>query len=635
MAICSGFLIFIQITAMYRYLLLFIFISFNAYAQNASVKKYTTSRSAVVVLRDAEDNYNASIVNLEAPEPDGEADKIRLLEAKQKVEELYPRKEDLKRKRTTGNVALPVVDKGYIADSVSGIPPDNDMAISKENIAVSVINSFIAVLDANGKISYRRTLASLAKDVGLNDVNNDSKYDPKVQYDPDADRFVTVILNGRDQHNYVLVGFSQTNDPTGAWAFYKFYGDYKNDSTWFDYPGVVMTKDELFVTGNKIKYAAPWETGFTESVIYQINKKDGFNGAATLTYQIWDGIKYDGRSIRNLFPVRPGRRMEGPEQYFLSNRNFDVQNDSIFLIKVPDVISSNNKNLTVQHLKAPLNYGVPPSGRQPDTSAVLATNDGRILGAYHLGSEIQFVSTSVDPSNGSAGIYHAIISKYNLSPEITHAKIISQSDLDFGYPNILYAGDSLGRNYSVISFNYTGPSTNPGLGVLFNFNKEYSDIVKVKEGEGSIKWLSGKDQRWGDYTGAQVDYKDTSAIWISGIYGRKNKRYGSWMAKIKSPYLTVYPDTTVTYIDSTTTKFYPNPVQAFLNYEFYMPDDGTVQFRIYGMDGKLVDDLIYSNVKKGRNNIQFNTGNMSSGIYYLKGVRDNGEVIIEKKFEKL
>lgn len=624
---------------MQKYLLLLILLPVNLFAQQANVKKYTTELAGTVVLRDVEDKYNAMVVNLEAPVPDGNTDKMRLLKVKEQSAELFPHKQSNVRYRTNATVPVPTVEASFLVDSFSGIPPDNDMAISKGNTAVSVINSRISVVDGTtGKISYLKTLGFFSSAVGLNDFTNDNKYDPKVQYDPEADRFITVMLNGRDQYNYIIVGFSQSNDPAGAWAFYKFYGDYKPDSTWFDYPGVVMTKDELFVTGNKIGYSAPWETGFTESVIYQINKKDGYNAAATLNYQLWDGIRYDGRSIRNLFPVRPGRGLEGPEQYFLSNRNFDVQNDSIFLVKIPNIQGSSNNNITIKHLKAPVKYGVPPNGRQPDTSVVLNTNDGRILGAYQMNEEIQFVSTSVDPTNGSAGIYHTIISDYKNNPEITHAHIYSTSDLDFGYPNILYVGDSLGHNYSMISFEYTGPNTLPGLGVIFNANKEYSDLVKIKEGEGSVKWLTGKNQRWGDYTGAQVDFKDTSSIWISGLFGQKNNRYGSWMAKIKSPYKTVYPDvidSTETNYDTTVTKFYPNPVLTFVNYEFHMPVDGVVKFRIYSMDGSVTDDLIYQNVKKGRNNIQFNTGHLSRGIYFLKGIRDSGEIVVDEKFQKL
>lgn len=632
MAICSGFLIFKQIIKMVRLLLLILLLPVSLFAQQANVTKYTTQKAGTVVLRDVEDKYNAQIVNLEAPNPDGNADKIRLRKAKEKVSELYPRVNDRSQSKGSANLPVPTVEKSYLADTVSGIPPDNDMAISKKDISISVINSLISIIDgSNGQILYRKTLGYFAQNIGLSGLN-DNKYDPKVQYDPEADRYIVIMLNGRDQYNYVVVGFSQSNDPTGAWAFYKFYGDYKSDTTWFDYPGVVITKDELFVTGNKIKFAAPWETGFTESVIYQINKKDGYSGATNLTYQIWDGIKYGGNSIRNLFPVRPGRGMEGPEQYFLSNRNFDVQNDSIFLVKVPDALSANNNSLTIEQLSSPLKYGVPPNGRQTDTFD-LATNDGRILGAYAMNGEIQFVSTTVDPANGAAGIYHGRISNYDSAPKITHAHIYSVADLDFGYPNILYTGDSLGENYSIISFNYTGPNTHPGFGAIFNFENEYSDMVKIKEGDAHIVRLNGKNQRWGDYTGAQVDFNDTSAVWVSGIFGRANNLYGSWMAKLKSPYAPVYPDVLDT-IQGTEAKFYPNPAVAMVNYDFYVPEDGTVRFNIYGMDGKLVDELLQQNVKKGRNAIQFNTANLFSGIYFIKGVNQTGEVILEQKFVK-
>ena len=310
-------------------------------------------------------------------------------------------------------------------------------------------------------------------------------------------------------------------------------------------------------------------------MIYQIKKQDGYDSAAVMSYQIWDNITYEGKTIRNLFPVKGGPELYGPDQYFLSNRNFDAQNDSIFLIKVPNNIASNDKNLTVTAMKAPISYGVPPDGRQPDTFT-LATNDGRILGAYcAYNDEIQFVSTTLNTPTGASAIYHGKISNYKTSPAVSYAQVIGVDTLDFGYPNITFTGNPWGLNQSLISFNYTGPNTYPGLGALLYDGKEYSPLVKVKEGQGSIMQLVGKQQRWGDYTGAQTDWNTTGTVWIEGIYGRADNEYGNWMAKLTSPLLNVKESPKA---NLNTARLYPNPAIQFIKVEFDMPQTDVAAF---------------------------------------------------------
>ncbi len=608
-----------------------ILLAATAQAQQAHVTRFTAPFAGSVVLKDVDDKYNAQVYSLEAGEPDGEAEQARLEEVKEQIAGIYPHKHTGAQYKTTA-IAGPIIAKSFLADSFPGIPPDNYMAISKTDKAVSVMNSSIAVLDGQtGQMSYRKNFSLFTAVLKLGGLNN-SKYDPKIIYDPGADKYIFVTLNGRDEYSKIIVGFSKTNDPSGAWNFYTLNGNYKNDTTWFDYPAIALTKDEFFLTGNKIKFSASWQTGFTESVIYQINKQDGYDSAANLNYQVWDNITYNGKAIRNLFPVKGGPEIYGPDQYFLSNRNFDTQNDTIFLIKVPDNIASNNKNLTVTALKAPLSYGVPPDGRQPDTSVTLATNDGRILGAYSAYSdEIQFVSTTVETNSGAAAIYHGKISNYKTNPAVSHAEIIGVDTLDFGYPNITFAGNPWGLNQSLISFNYTGPGTYPGLGAILYDGKEYSPLVKVKEGAGSIKLLQGKQQRWGDYTGAQVDWNNTGSVWIEGIYGRADNQYGNWMAKLTSPLLAI-KESGVS--GNTAATIFPNPAMQMVQLEFEMPEEDMASFSIYDMQGRPVDRLLNTHCSEGRNLLRFNIASLPAGSYIVKGLSLHTKYIITRSFIK-
>ena len=598
-------------------------------AQQARVTRHQATLQGTAALRNADDKYNASVINLEAPDVEHNADKKKLREIKEKMQQLYPRKAFGVQHKKTSAVMQPAVSIGFIADSLSGIPPDNYCAVSNGNKAVAVMNSNIAIHDANtGAYEYRKSLMAYSAAVGLNNsgvgggVNY--RFDPKVIYDPQADRFISVMLNSTNQHNWIVVGFSKTNDPSGDWNFYKFYGDLFADTTWFDYPAISITKNEFFLTGNQIKYNESWQAGFKQTLIYQIRKEEGYNGDSLLTYQIWDNIKFNDRSLRCLYPLKPGAALEEKEQYFLSNRNFDMSNDSIFLVKVPDTIGSADTVLTITPLISSLPYGVPPNALQPDTTKDLATNDGRVLGGFVKGDELQFVSTTTNAANGASAIYHGVIANFRTTPTVS-AQIISIDTLDFGYPNISYTGNVGGLNTSIITYEFSGRRTFPGYGAVFCDGAGYSDMLKIKTGDNSIRLLSGREQRWGDYSGSQPDWDSPGAIWVEGIFGRKDFRYGNYMARLTAPHFTAVDDAPI--VKSPASVVYPAPAWEYVNFEFTVSDAQNFSFVIYNMAGRVVDQVLSTQCKKGKNIIQFNVAPLAPGTYMLQAMGSKGEQI--------
>ena len=215
--------------------------------------------SGTVHIQNCTDTFLAQVRNLEIHEPDESAEYEALMRIKTEQQKKYPYKTNAhKALKTTAPIAAPTVSLSFVADSNSGTPPDNYLAVSKNNTCVSVMNSFISVLDGNTGIMTKRTgLKTMSLPVGLNNFMNDYRYDPKIIYDPLEDKFICIMLNGVNAANYIVIGFSQSNDPKGNWNFYKFYGDYKGDTTWFDYPSITISKNEFYFTGNKLGLKTP------------------------------------------------------------------------------------------------------------------------------------------------------------------------------------------------------------------------------------------------------------------------------------------------------------------------------------------------------------------------------------------
>jgi hypothetical protein len=608
-----------------KYLLLLLIPIFSL-AQNPSSKILLISPQASVNVSSLPPDFLPSIVSLEAPFPGANPDKIQLALAKKLSAQKFPRSISALKSNSWGTAPNPTIIKGYDVNVAAGIPPDNYLAVSNNHRMVTVVNSNLYVTDSQADTLIKSvSLTNFTPGLGLTGFNN-YRYDPKIIYDSKADRFIAVILNGVNNYNWVILAFSESPDPAGNWNLYKLTGNPFTDTTWFDYPAISLTEKEFFLTGNQLRYNSSWQTGFKQSVIYQIRKEDGYNGLP-LTTKLWSDIQYNGKPIRNLHPVKGGLSLYGPGQYFLSNRNFAVQNDTIFLLHINDTVNSPTALLDVKVIKADRSYGVSPSARQPLDSVFLATNDGRVLGAYFENNEIQFVSNSIDTTNGSAAIYHGIITGFPSGNLSCTANILSMDTLDFGYPNISCAGIKPVSSASIISFDYSGPNSYPGLAAARYEAGGYSDFIRIKQGISSINALQGL-QRWGDYSGSQPFFPLSGAVWVHGLYG-KNNAYGNHAALLASPDVSVE---SVEHFKKSALLF-PNPAESLIQIRFENPEETQVQAEILDLNGRLIYSLCNQPVKKGMNMLSFTIEHLSQGVYVLT-IKSKTQVLHSTRFVK-
>jgi hypothetical protein len=100
-------------------------------------------------------------------------------------------------------------------------PNDNDMAISNNGVIVSTVNTNILVYSTETfSASPIKSLAAFTSPIN----NKHQEFDPKVIYDPYADRFILMCLSGFvDSTSQVIMGFSQTNDPNGIGLIIQCY----------------------------------------------------------------------------------------------------------------------------------------------------------------------------------------------------------------------------------------------------------------------------------------------------------------------------------------------------------------------------------------------------------------------------
>ncbi len=528
----------------------------------------------------------------------------------------------------------PKVDTSFNGQfgGTSGIPCDNHIAISNGGKIISVQNSTIRVLDKNGKTLLFKSLFAFAngKIIGLSNYC----YDPKVVYDPLSDRFILFFLHeSKVATNFGIIAFSKTNDPTGEWNFYKIPGNALKNNKWSDYPILAISKEDVFVTLNLLTENTDWRIGFNQSLIWQINKKSGYNGD-TLRQKVYYDIAYKSKAIWSICPVQGGFEPTNPSMYFLSVRPGDLQNDSLFLHEITNTLSSNTAQLTLKILKTDKMYGLPPVAPQPIGGDTLQTNDTRVLGGIIHNGKIQYVQTTVVKPYYHSGVFHGMFTLGRADK--VNCTYISHDTADYAYPSIAYAGNGNAADQaSVITFSNVSSKSFPGTSAIFhtqriNLPSLFSEVVRIKNGDNAIERLNQSQsahERWGDYTGIQLKYNEPGALWLVGTYGNTNKINGTWIGKLKATdKIHVQTDNVLL--------LHPNPAQTNTTVGFNLDHSENIKIEIINALGQLVKECFNGQLNEGYNELSIDCNSLAHGMYYLKVKGQNDTFKFSGKFIK-
>jgi len=597
-------------------------VSFAAVSQTTSQKTtMTIPKKAVVDLSDIKEDYFVSVQCIEKPVPGGIPQKDPNVNWSGKV--------NANATTASAGTLTPIFmgrnfGGNYFNNST---PTDNDIAVSNNCKIISVSNTLLYFYDC--AVDSVKPVVSLSA-FGASLGSLSSSFDPKVAYDPVADRFAVVYLDGfAPASTSVIVGFSQTNNPKGAWNMYALPGNPFNNNLWSDYPMITFSKDEFFITVNLLNPGGSWQTSFKETIIWEIKKKNGYMGQS-LTTTLHSNIKYNGFTPRNMCPVKGGSMLYGPNQYFLSSRNFGASTDSLFLIEISDTIAASTQTLTVQKLTTDIPYTMPPDARQV-APHMLATNDARVLGAFIENNKIQYVHNTQDPNTNFCSLFHGVIHSVTTTPTV-NGYIIGDPVMDLGYPNISYAGNSASDNTSIINFLHTAPTVSCGMSAMkSDANNNYSAILKLKDGTSYADLLSANLERWGDYSGTARKYNEPGKFWVNGYYGYingGNRLHATYLAEIGLNFIVtdVNPGTKIKYDAAT----FPNPTNDKVNVVFEVKNPEYIDFILYDINGKQVKALMKEFLQTGKQEFTFSMSPLPSGVYFLKIFSPNQEFVTKK-----
>lgn len=528
---------------------------------------------------------------------------------------VLPHQNALQNQKTT-LVNPPQISTNFAAYPSNGIPNDNNIAVSDSGIIIAAQNTALRIFNQAGTYFGVQSLNSIGGYTSFS-----SSYDPKVLYDPAANRFILVFLTGYTwQNTKINVCFSKTSNPTNGWWVYKLDGNPLNDSTWSDFPSIAMSDTELFVTVNTFYNGSVNNSGYKQSTIWQINKIKGYTGApfGTGDTKYYYNIKYAGNPLFNLTPIKGGMTTYGDSMYFLSNKAHTANNDTLFFLLKINTTIANSPVLTMNLCTDVLPYSLPPNAPQKNDTIRLNTNDCRILDGFYHNGQIHFVMNAREmPANKSSVLYGRI---KNLNTTRNIDEVFIPDTLHNAYGSICFAGLNASENSALVAFNHSGDSIFAGCSAVFiDDAMQISAPVRIKLGTSRMRQLGSQPERWGDYTGIQRKYNEPGVAWAACSRAIVNSTVGrpeAWVAKLTHPLLTKITQNT-TPSHAANLNIFPNPAHTQINLTFEHLFTEPAHIYIADMQGKKIAILYQDYIKAGKNTLYFNVNPLSNGTYNL------------------
>ncbi len=417
-----------------------------------------------------------------------------------------------------------IPDQGFF------IPPDPYCAAGPDNF-VAVVNSRFRIFD-----KYGNELKTINADSWFENVfPGGGSFDPKVTYDAIDQRWIMVWLQQDDasQTANLLLSVSDDSDPMGTWYNWALPANLSgtiNTNTWSDYQGVGYDENAIYITSSQFSF-----TGFYQYTKIRVIPKAQLydNTAGSVSWNDLWNIALSGSG--SPFHLRPAIMHTNSSKYYLlyaPNPNTgNVNYFSLYSITDPlgtPVLSGVNIPVTA-YSQAPNANQLGGSSMLIETGGSGGQNEPKFRDGY-----LYFVHSVRNPSNAAYSTIHFV--KINVNT--------NTADQDFVFGNTgywyFYPSMDVDKDDNV-AVTYSRSGTNEYIGAYYSTRLAgdpagFSGSVPLKPGEANyVKDFGGGRNRWGDYTGVQIDPINQNNFWIFSEYAASPANtWGSWVGEIRA-----------------------------------------------------------------------------------------------------
>ncbi len=411
-----------------------------------------------------------------------------------------------------------------VADNGTVIPPDSEGAVGPHHL-MEALNSQVVIQDRSGNVLSAITNWTFWSALGVTE-----SFDAHILYDPYAQRWIFSSAAGEMSSNAaILIGVSQTSDPTAGWNIYKI--NLGSSVNWVDYPTLGFNKNWIVVQANIFTVAG---NNFVNSMIWAFDKADLYAGGTG---------KYTVLTPTSGYTQVPATTLDPnlSTMYLLEQSSSGAGELRVDTITGPvgsEVLTSGVAYPTgpsAWQAFSPVANFAPQLG----SSENIQTEDGRIQSCVYRNGSLWASHTVYLPATGTPTRTAAQWWQINMSAS-AFGQVQQFGRIDDPSAANFYAYPSLAVNqYGDMMLGYTHFGTGIYASAAYSIhlasdppNTMGSEVI-LKAGEASyFKDFGTGENRWGDFTATVVDPVDDTSMWTIQEYAGQSNMWGTWWGSI-------------------------------------------------------------------------------------------------------
>jgi uncharacterized repeat protein (TIGR01451 family) len=424
--------------------------------------------------------------------------------------------------------ASPAVSAGFsgLDDNLTSIPPDTHGSVGPNHLLVT-LNSQVRVQNKSGGALSTVTLAAFWAATGAV-----TPFDPKSYYDAVGGRFIfTAVAERTSASSAILIGVSQTADPTGAWNLYRIDAD-AADLTWADYPSLGYNKDWIVVSANMFTNAA---NTFDRSRLWVFSKANLYAGGAGSFTLLQDT---SGGSTQV-----PAATHDASLSTLYLLEHWNGASGQLRLSAITGAVGSETLTLDLSRPTAALTWDfTPPTDNfapQSGSSTGVMVNDSRVQSVVYRNGSLWTCQTVMLPAGAPT---RSAAQWWQIDPSNGSVRQFGRVDDPAGA--VFYAFPSLAvnsRDDVLLGYSRFSAAAFPSAAYSVRYGTDPSGTLRadtlLKSGEAAYEKDFGTGRnRWGDYSAASVDPSDDLSLWTLQEYAMTlsggTSRWGTWWGKI-------------------------------------------------------------------------------------------------------
>ena len=439
--------------------------------------------------------------------------------------------------------AIPPQPGGFqaVLDDGTRRPPDSNGAVGL-NYVVTMLNSEVQVQDRGGRVLSRESLDDFWGP--FKSQFQAYAFDPRIAYDAAKQRWIaSAVTDSGKASSLLLLGASQTSDPTGPWFLYSYPIDTGSENNiWADYPVLGFNSRWVAVTANIFDIPATGgaDGKFLHANVYLFDKAALYGGSRPTPTIISDSngnwvpvTDYDNNTANPLYLVESAFATDGMGALQIAQPNLTARSLTTTAVELS----------TTWAESAPNGVDFAP---QLGSTAKIDAGDSRMQGCMLRKGSIWCVQTIFLP----AGLpTRSSVQWYQIDPANPQAVPtgVVPGLIDDATGTHFYAEPSLAANQNgdvLIGYSRFSANEYPAAGYSLHAASDLPGTVEAdvifKPGEAPYarKSTTSSNVRWGDFSTTVVDPVDGLTFWTLQEYAstpQSEDRWGTWWARVAPP----------------------------------------------------------------------------------------------------